>query len=155
MKALFTNKNTWYKFLKILLSWLGTPYAHWQMEKKKGADCGLFIAACLKEFKIINDINFKRQDRFWHQFTENEIILNIIKDIKSEYYKFVKVDSNKLIKGDILLFNIRSKLSNHAAVYFGNNFMINSLNGKGVCIKHIDSSYFKRLTNVYRIYKCQ
>lgn len=155
MKALFTKKNKWFEFSTILTQWLGTPYAHWKMEKHKGADCGLFVASCLKEMKILNDIDFTRQDRFWHQFTENEVILNIIKNIKSEYYKFIKVDSEDLKQGDILLFNLRSKLSNHVAVYFGNNLMINSLNGRGVCMKPLDRTYLKRLTNVYRIYKWQ
>ena len=149
---LFINKMQWYKFILILLSWLGTPYKHFQMEKGKGADCGLFIAACLKEFGILKKVTYEYHPRTW-LFTEKEVVLNHITDyIKNNFkenYTLCKVN-DKLLKGDLLLFSLRSKVSNHLGIYLGNGFMINSINKRGVCVMPI---FKNRITNVYRIYK--
>ena len=76
----FKNKLQWYRFVKILISWLGTPYGHFQFEKGKGADCGLFIAACLKEFGVLKSITFDYAPRFWHMVGQTEVLLNHVFD---------------------------------------------------------------------------
>lgn len=155
MIPLFTDKKKWFEFVMILIDWLGTPYAHWQTVKGKGADCGLFIAACLKELGVIDNIEYKYAPRFWHKFTNNEVLLNIIKDFKSKNYKLLKVNEDKFVKGDILTFSLRSRLTNHIAVYLGNEMIIHSINYRGVCIMPLKSIYKRRITSIYRIFKCQ
>jgi len=150
---LFTDKMQWYKFIKILLGWLGTPHKHLQMEKGKGADCALFIAACLKEYGVLKKITFKEIPRFWHFITDkNEVILDhILQYIQENFndnFTLKKVDTP--MRGDIITFNLRSKVSNHMGVYFGNGLIINSINNRGVCIIPI---FTNRITNIYRIYK--
>jgi len=149
----FKDKMQWYKFVKILLSWLGTPHKHLQYEKKVGADCALFLAACLKEFGVIKNITFETIPQFWHMITEeNEVILNhILLYIKENFHdRFTLKKVDKLMRGDIITFNLRSKVSNHIGLYFGNGLMINSVNNRGVCIIPV---FTNRITNIYRIYK--
>jgi len=145
------DKKTWYRFCKSLISWLGTPYAHFEMTKGKGADCALFIAACLKEIGLLKEINYTYHPRFWHNFTKQEVILDHIANIIKEGCNLKKV-SDKFMAGDILTFALKSDVTNHVAVYMGNDLIINSMNSRGVCI--IPLKYFKKnLTNIYRIHK--
>lgn len=148
----FLNKLQWYRFVKILISWLGTPYGHFQYEKGKGADCGLFIAACLKEFGVLKEITFNYAPRFWHMVGKTEVILNHILDyIKNNFidgYTLQRV--NDLQKGDIITFRWTGELTNHIGLYLGNKVMINSINDRGVCIREI---YKNRITNIYRLIK--
>lgn len=153
----FQDKIKWYSMIKILLDWLGTPYKHFKMEKGKGADCAMFIAACLKELGVLKKIVYKYYPRFWHAVTETEVILNhitgSIADNLKEGYKFLKIENKKLIKGDIITFSIRSKVSNHVALYMGNDLIINSINGRGVCIMPLSNEYKNRMTSIFRIVK--
>jgi cell wall-associated NlpC family hydrolase len=156
MEPVFTDKSMWHNFLSSLTRWIGTPYKHWGMIKGKGADCGLFVASCLQEICILPEIDFKRQDRFWHQFTNNEVILDIIKNVSLfENFKIKKVETITPIKGDILGFKIRSKLTNHIGVYIGNDFIINSVNLRGVCVMPLSTIYKNRISSIHRIYKCR
>ena len=150
--SVFTDNNKWYQFLTILNSWLGTPYGHFQYKKGKGADCGLFIAACLKEFGVLKRITYEYAPRFWHMIGQTEVIIeHIIKYINENFiegYTLQKV--NQLQRGDIITFRWTGKLSNHIGLYLGNKVMINSMNGRGVCIKEV---YNSRITNIYRLVK--
>jgi len=153
--SIFYDKMIWYRLLTVLLDWLGTPYAHFKMDKKRGADCALFIAACLKEIGILKNIAYKYYPRFWHKFTETEVILNHITGSINENikkgYRLVNVNKNNLTKGDIIIFSIRSKVSNHVALYLGNNLITHSINGRGVCIVPLSNEYKNRITNNFRI----
>jgi len=149
---LFTDKIYWYKLIKILLSWLGTPHKHLQMKKGVGADCALFIADCLKEMGILDKITFDYHPRFW-DLTKTEVLLNhILEYIKNNFNKnfVLKNVKDKLLRGDIITFNLRSKVSNHMGLYMGNGLIINSVNNRGVCIMPI---FQNRITNIFRIYK--
>ena len=149
---LFIDKIYWYKLIKSLLGWLGTPHKHLQMEKGKGADCALFIADCLKEIGILNKVTFNYHPRFW-DLTKSEVLLDHILDyIKNNFNRnyILKKVKDRLIRGDIVTFNLRSKVSNHIGLYMGNGLIINSLNNRGVCIIPI----FKNcITNIFRVYQ--
>ena len=154
---LFINKNYWYRLIKLFLEWIGTPYAHFKMEKGEGADCALFIASCLKDMGILKEVRYKYYHRFWHRFESTEVILNhiveYIRDNFNQSFYMEKEDKDvELIRGDILVFSLRSRVSNHISMYLGNDLMINSINGRGVCIMPLSSIYKNRLTNIFRIY---
>ena len=146
----------WYQFLMICTEWLGTPYKHFKMEKGYGADCALFIAACIKEIGILKEICYKYYDRFWYVVTTHEVILEhitgSISDNLSPGYEFKKLDKKSdLMRGDLITFSLRSKVTNHIAVYLGNKLMLNSINGRGVCVMPLNSIYRNRMTHIFRI----
>lgn len=154
--SIFTNDIIWYQFLMICIDWLGTPYKHFKMEKGYGADCALFIASCLKELGVLNKICYKYYDRFWHRVTTYEVILDHIAGSISEHlnkeYEFKKLDKKTdLTRGDLMTFSLRSKVTNHIAIYLGNKLILNSINGRGVCIMPLSNIYKNRTTNIFRI----
>ena len=154
----FTNNIMWYQFLMICTEWIGTPYKHFKMQKGYGADCALFIAACLKEIGILKEIVYKYYPRFWHKVTSREVILDHIAGSISENmengFEFKKIDKdNKLMRGDLITFSLRSKVTNHIAIYLDNKLILNSINGRGVCIMPLGNIYKNRITNIFRIYK--
>lgn len=157
MEPLFKNNIQWNGFYKQLNDWIGTPYKHFKMEKGIGADCCLFIAYCLEKVGIIKDSEFDRPVRFWHRYLQKEYLLECINDmidnkVDNKRYVIKKVNDSKIIRGDILIFNLLSKLSNHMAIYLNNDFVINAY-GKEVCIMEYDNKFKNRLTNKFRIYK--
>jgi cell wall-associated NlpC family hydrolase len=156
MEPLFTDKNKILKLKTIMSEWVGTPHQHLKAEKGKGADCGLFIAKCLNEMGIIISMDFwEYHPRFWQNITSKELILNYVSKVSKSFtdkrYIMKEVFDKKFIPGDILTFSLRSKLTNHIAVYFGNNFLIHSINKRGVNITDFSTMYKNRLTKVYRI----
>jgi len=141
-----------HKFLAELNSWLGTPYAHYQYEKKKGADCALFIADSLKEIGILKKLDYTYFARFWHMIGNTEVLLNHINNyIKNNFCEpFTLQEVNNYKIGDLITFKLRSKLTNHLGVYIGNEMMINSIVNRGVCVTPI---FKKRISKIFRIIK--
>lgn len=157
MTPLFLDKEKLIKLKGTMLKWVGTPYNHLQVEIGKGADCGLFIAKCLYDIGIIHSMNFwNYHPRFWQNITDKELIIEYVEKVADSFtkskYCMKEVSTAVLLAGDIITFALRSKRTNHIGVYFGNNFMMHSLNNRGVCVVDLSSIYKNRLTKVYRIY---
>ena len=78
--SIFEKDILWERFLIICEDWYGTPYSHMQKAKRRGVDCTLFIAECLREAGFISKVEYDYYPRDWHIHTNEEIVLNNIKN---------------------------------------------------------------------------
>ena len=146
-----------YKRLEgVINSWIGTPYKHLTVVKGRGADCALFIGGILKDIGIINKIIFDYYPHDWFIHTDKEYVLDgIMEYVKNQARSNIKLEiytpEVKLYRGDILGFNINSKVVNHAAYYMEGNFLIHSLNRVGVHKVTTPEFFISRLTNIFRL----
>lgn len=66
---------------------------------------------------ISHDINFYK--------AEEDLFINDFKN-----FGFVKIDKEKLKEGDVILFKILSKVTNHCGIYIGNSLVLHHLNNR-------------------------
>ena len=157
METLFTNDRMWFSLQKEVLEWIQTPYAHLQAIKGKGADCGLFIAKSLENIGILNRPKYDYFPRFaLRKLNKNVLIENICLTIEKFFcngYSMQQVFDSDFVRGDLLTFNLRSRVPNHMALYFGNDLLIHSIDRRGVEVIPFKDIYKKRLKHKYRIYE--
>lgn len=161
MSPLFEEQAAWQEYRRILESWLGTPYKHCTMVKGRGADCTLFIAACWKEFGILDQVKYDYYSHDWHLHTYEEKILDGLYTHFCNYlnpeYRIVQLDPDvPLLQGDTISFALTpTKVSNHASVYMGDTgrgkLMLHSVRSKGVSLFPLAGYFEKHKSNVFRI----
>ena len=158
LKPYFDNPDRVKKFRELLLSWIGTPYRHMGRVKGRGADCTLFIAECAKEFGIFKKLEYDYYPKDWHLHSDKEYLLEGLernkKNLADNLLLLEVEDKENLMFGDWLVFSISPRgLSNHSAIYLGNEEFISALNKEGVCIKRLTKSWKKALRHVFRLYE--
>lgn len=162
----FSNNDSWQEFRQELLSWEGTPYRHLWMAKGRGADCTLYIAACLKAVGVFTDVTYDYYPRDWHIHAPTEFVLSGLyrhfMNHAASDIDAIKIDSKSSadwLPGDIIGFSLTTTgVTNHAAVWFGDfpetkekKQMYNSVNEKGVTRFTYGTWWKKRLTIIFRI----
>ena len=161
MTSLFKNNKNWGKLLAIIESWQGTPYRHLIMVKGRGADCTLFIGACLKEYGIIKEVEYDYYPRDWYVTTKDDLVLNSFFDHwmnkRNERYDIIQLSKKaKKMRGDILAFTTnKDRITNHASIYMGRMnrgvMMCHSINGRGVSYFPYGKYWEGKLVGLYRI----
>ena len=160
MRNLFEDDNLWNRMLKIVESWKGTPYRHLCMVKGRGADCTLFLVACLKELGVIKgEIQYEYYPRDWHIHTKEEFVkVNVIAFLEHNLRKnlgTVRIDHpdpGVVMRGDFLGFSTtKTNVTNHMSMYLGDRRMIHSIQGRGVSEMFFGEWWKKRLTTLFRI----
>lgn len=144
MISIFSIPQHRQKLQTVINSWIGTPYWHQVAVKKRGADCILFIVACLEEAGFVKKGASKTEyyARDWHIFGTEEFLLNNIKKNtnklllgKAMFDENAEIPRKRWVWGDILLFSTtKTGLKNHAAFYLEEYKIAHSLQKKGVCI---------------------
>lgn len=150
----FKNEMLYEKLKEEAFTWIGTPYGHFKKERGIGADCALFINEIFVTLKIIRPIEYDYHDRFWFTFRTREIILEQINtSFKQALYQGFSLEekTSDCKRGDLLTFAMRSKLTNHIALYLEGDQIIHSLQRCGVCIHGFTDEYKSNQTHCYRI----
>lgn len=156
MKACFADDRRWQTYEAILKSWQGTPYRHLTMVKGRGADCTLYLAACLLEAGLLTKVEHDYYPRDWHIHTKQEIVLqgffhHVDHHLAEGLTVMRRENSSKLLRGDVLSFaTTRTGVSNHCACYLGNGEMIHSINQRGVSETQYGGYWQRKLTAVFR-----
>ena len=141
LRPYFCNPDNWNRYKEELLSWIGTPYRHYQKAKGYGADCTMFIAASLVNIGVLSKITYEYYSKDWHVNTdepvvENGIAQNFNENASADNLKFLKVLKNNddYVRGDIvLIWTVKPCLSNHCSVIWDDHKqMIHSINHAGV-----------------------
>jgi cell wall-associated NlpC family hydrolase len=157
----YHDKEFWEKFKKELLSWEGTPYRHLGKTKGRGADCTLFIGQSMLNVGLLLDLVYDYYPNRWYvQETQERVLEGYYKHFRKympEDLTIIKVDSKKdLINGDIMSFSTDKNVSNHSAVWLGeNNLMIDCISniGRGVRLATYGSWWARRRTTTFRFMK--
>ncbi len=153
MKSYFRLKKRREKFIKIVESWIGTPYHHMWHTKGRGADCSLFIAECLKEQGILKEVIVKDYYPTDWQLNGQHLLEHTIENVKLEKeLQIIELKSNNnLMFGDIMVFTfVSTGIPHHSAIYTGDNIIVQV--GKGGVTKTLyDNRWQKHLVSVYRI----
>lgn len=148
------------RIIAISETWIGTPYRHLWMKKKRGADCTLFLGGIFLEGGILARVERPEYySRDWHMHTTEELVLeslvdhlkrNLTPGFSAEIIR--DPDPNQVQVCDLMAFwTCDSKISNHAGMYLGDDHMINSINGRGVVKTHYGRFWKERLTTVFRV----
>lgn len=161
MQPAFLNNDLREKYLKILLSWKGTPYRHLTAKKGRGADCTLLIAAALKELGVLKKVEYEHYPRGWHMSTTREWVLesfyhHIQNHLRKNYHalwKMEKIKEEDLMFGDVITFATTStKVSNHCGVWLDERkSFFNSIGRRGCCQMTYGSYWEKRQTGFLRL----
>lgn len=158
MIPFFENQDNIKAFDTSLKSWINTPYMHLTQVKGRGADCVLFIGACLKDIGVFSKLDVEYYSRDWNVFGTKEIALDSFKknfQNMPNNLEFKEHDINDSdMYGDIIGFSMywKTMLTNHAAVYIGENKIIHSINRKGVNIIPFSNPMRLRQTKRFRLY---
>lgn len=88
--------------------------------------------------------DFERGDLEWCRSGGNKVEENI------SYAGFKQVKLDEIKVGDLLLFSIKSKVSNHIGIYCGDNLMLHQAYGQLSRREPLNEAYLKRLTMVLR-----
>lgn len=158
----FNNGKLWKRMIPILKSWENTPYRHMEMVKKRGADCTMFLAACFHELGVMVKIDAPDYySKDWQVHTEEELVRdNLIRHLENHLAKgftasiFEKgeIEADDFIRGDLIGFKTpRSRCTNHTAMWLGNGFIVNCIQGGGVCNLEWNRAWNRIMTTVFRI----
>ena len=154
----FLNRDAWDRFTAIVQSWHGTPYKHITMVKGRGADCALFIGACLVEARVLTKVTHDYYPKDWYIHCTEEMVLNSLYNhfqnhVAPGFWLNRHTSDTPLIRGDILTMTFFSKrrISNHAALYMGNNLATHASPRKGVIEVKYGPWMESHVTNVFRV----
>jgi cell wall-associated NlpC family hydrolase len=152
----FYDDNNWRRCIMELSTWNGTPYRHMWNKKGRGADCTLFLATVLQEIGVLKNISYDYYPKDWHIHTNTELIRNkIASHLKSNSVDGIEmvesINKDFFVRGDLISFSTTKKnLTNHVAMWIGNNRMYNSINNRGVCKIKYGSWWMKRFKSLLR-----
>ncbi len=163
MESIFVDDNLYGKFEEELCSWIGTPYKHFTMVKHRGADCALFIMACLNLVGIISHVDNKTYySKDWWRHGGGEFIRDKFVDHMSKYaadgYKSVwlpKEDGDPIYRGDLIGFSMsKTGISHHCGIMLeSGKEMIHSIHGRGVQKAAYAPWWERHRTGIIRIIK--
>lgn len=106
-------------------------------------DCYSIIRDWYRLERGITLPDFERADEWWHK-GQNLYVENF------KAAGFTSVPMEELQPGDVLLMQVASRVSNHGAVYLGNNIMLHHLHRRLSCRAVFDGYYRKHCTMVLR-----
>lgn len=153
----FADDNIWRTYEAILMSWLGTPYKHMCRVKKRGVDCALFLGASLVELGVLKKLSYDYYPRDWGLHMKKELVLEHFQKHWNFLNDGVEVKeikpSDSFYRGDILVYSLtKLDVSNHVAIYLGDEKQITVLYRTGVIIRPM-RCWGRRLKHVFRLYK--
>jgi len=107
------------EFIRVLDSWLGTPFRHWASVKNRGADCVGFVIGVLIEARWIapGRIRIPHYPADWHLHSEKSLILEALRAAP----EFAEVPLDNLKTGDLVLFQF-GKSASHIGFYIGGDY---------------------------------
>jgi proteasome lid subunit RPN8/RPN11 len=113
-------------------------------------DCYALIRDWYWDIKGLALPDFDRQDGWWDRGQ------NLYLDHYEEcgFARVPDWESAQLLRGDILLMQVRSTVPNHAAVYTGDNLIMHHLPKRLSCVEPFLASYRKMTTHALRRSAC-
>jgi len=160
MISYFEDKKNVERCIKIINSWIGTPYHHLKSIKGGGVDCSLLIGYIMKELGILTEVKFNWFPSDWFIHTKYQKMVFgffdnwkdcMVENYQCSVYNFRFID--ELIFGDILLFKLQknSSILNHSGLYIGNKQVVHSINERSVGIIPLGTFLKNRLDSFYRV----
>lgn len=136
-------------FVSIARSWLGTPYHHQGATKGSGCDCLGLIRGVYEEYIGHELPKPPAYTRTWGESDGQELMLQAA----SQHLNIRdKASWFPLQIADILIFRLRrGSVAKHAAIYLGDNRIIHSLEGIGVCEVNLIPLWEKKIAGVFSI----
>lgn len=155
MNRVFSDVERKKHLIESVESWLGTPYRHAWGVKGRGADCVLFIGGVLVEIGVLKRLQYEPYTKDWYRNGQKEIVLdglhrntarNSTKPL--ELYEVESLEGAKV--GDLIGFSTCKKtgLTNHCAIYLGNNEIAHCLQRVGVIKEKLRNTWIKRMTKI-------
>jgi len=159
MRPAFADPTLWVQFRDEVGSWIGTPYRHNTMVKGRGADCSLFLGACLKNAGILSDIVYDYYPKDWFSTADRDMIVDNLythfADHAAPGFAIRQLPPTApVIRGDFLAFATcatRPSISNHAGVLIQRARMAHCAPGRGVQVFQFGDCWSRRLRHVFRI----
>ena len=159
MTPYFDDDENWKRYEEELLSWVGTPYRHLTMVKGRGADCALYMAACMLELGILTKVEYDWYPKDWFRHTTKERILedmfHHIENNMPSHLTFAWLNSTTQKKrGDCVAFaTVGMGATNHCGVMLdqGGKKFINSVEQGGVQVLTWGSWWEQRLRSIFRV----
>ena len=101
--------------------WYGVKYQYGG-QSKKGIDCSGFCSI------LYNTIYGKQIDR------TTQALVNKINEVEKESLK----------EGDLVFFNIATKMNSHVGIYLANERFVHASTSRGVIISNLENPYYKQ-----------
>lgn len=141
MKVQSEEVHTVSDFVNEARTWLKTPFHHQASVKGVGCDCAGLVKGTARNLGYqVSDVytNYGREPANGELERTLENLLN-------------KKDSNKLSKGNIILFKFLNE-PQHLGIYCGDGIVIHSYSTEGGVVEHlIDDKWKKRIVNVFEL----
>ena len=163
MESIFKNDSRYDALETELFSWLGTPYKHFTMVKRRGADCVLFPAASYHAIGCLTHLDsYEYYSRDWYRHTDDEFVQTSMSEQLDKYALpghagiwVPKEEGLPMYRGDLLGFSMsKSGVTHHASVLLdGGKTMIHSINGRGVQVTAYTRWWERHRTGLFRIYR--
>ena len=150
----FDSDADWARFSAIVASWVGTPYRHVTMVKGRGADCALFIGACWKEMGVLTDVTYDYYPKDWYVHSTTELVLDsLYRHFQNHAAPGLAIERHEgtPLRGDALALSMGSRVSNHTALYMGDNKVVHASPKKGVVEARFGHWMRPCVTNVFRV----
>lgn len=140
-------------------AWNNVPYEH-MGETKSGVDCSKLLGQILFAMGVLKgnlEKVYKAPD--WMLSGKQEVLLDFVNETLKEYlnkkdfyFSKIKAPLKELYFGDFLFFSlVKSGVTNHAAIYLGEDKIFHCLTKQKCCIDQLSFSWRKRITQVYRL----
>jgi cell wall-associated NlpC family hydrolase len=154
MIPVFLNDAAWAAMKQIAESWLGTPYRHMQVNKGRGADCTLFLAACLREAGYLTKIEYGYYPRDWHQHTTQEIVMEgFMRHTRGALAPgLAMVEADGSLRGDLMLLAATGTgVSHHTVMRWEDDRVIHAHGPRGVHLAPFGARFLEAVTSRWRL----
>lgn len=154
---LFANEEMWQKLLEEIREWKGTEFGWNVGVRQRKTDCSHFFQNLAIQLGILDDFKIVNLPPEWYLFSEKELLLNnifsVLENLKENLSYLILDNVEEKFRGDLLLFNIRSKRINHIAIYLGNDEIIHAFPDAGVIIHPLVGFWERHLKKILRLIK--
>jgi proteasome lid subunit RPN8/RPN11 len=99
---------------------IGREFAHGVL------DCYTLLQDYYRRELGVELANFDREDDWWHKGQD----LYSAANIEGQGFQLFKPDEVELQEGDLIFMQVRAPVENHAAIYIGNNMILQHLYGR-------------------------
>ena len=161
MRPYFAAPDARVSSLRILESWLGTPYRHGTMVRGRGTDCTLLVGAWLLELGILTSVRHDYYAKDWYDHvTSDWLVESLFEHFASSCWPGLSIVevAAPTEHGDILGFATRRRdVTSHAGILlFASDgrapaYMIHCTQGRGVHRYEFGDCWSRRIRHAFRV----